>query len=83
MASHGEEDLVASTTAGFKVGEKKTLEEYTKLGEISFITLCSDLLWHVERLSHNLHAMTFRTRFVFVLCHLRRDAWIPIIAFRP
>ncbi|MCJ1423523.1 hypothetical protein MMC29_001407 [Sticta canariensis] len=33
MASHGEEDLVATTTAGFKVGEKKTLEEYTKLDQ--------------------------------------------------
>lgn len=36
MASHGDEDLVASATAGFKVGEKKTLEEYAKLGEIIF-----------------------------------------------
>ena len=33
MASHGEDDLVASKTEGFKVGEKKTVEEYAKLGE--------------------------------------------------
>ena len=33
MASHGEDDLQASTTEGFKVGEKKTVEEYAKLGE--------------------------------------------------
>lgn len=34
MASHGEEDLVATKTDGFKVGEKKTVEEYAKLGEL-------------------------------------------------
>ncbi|OJJ50886.1 hypothetical protein ASPZODRAFT_280989 [Penicilliopsis zonata CBS 506.65] len=32
MADH-EDDLTASKTAGFKVGEKKTLEEYTKLDQ--------------------------------------------------
>ncbi|KAL9610814.1 MAG: hypothetical protein Q9167_004514 [Letrouitia subvulpina] len=31
MASQGDEDLVASKTDGFKVGEKKTVEEYAKL----------------------------------------------------
>ncbi|KAL9032625.1 MAG: hypothetical protein Q9214_007888, partial [Letrouitia sp. 1 TL-2023] len=30
-----DEDLVASKTDGFKVGEKKTVEEYAKLGESS------------------------------------------------
>ena len=33
MASQGEDDLQASTTEGFKVGEKKTVEEYAKLGQ--------------------------------------------------
>jgi Rho GDP-dissociation inhibitor len=33
MAHVEEDDLVASTTEGFKLGEKKTLEEYTQLGE--------------------------------------------------
>ena len=33
MASAADEDLVASKTDGFKVGEKKTVEEYAKLGE--------------------------------------------------
>ena len=33
MASHGDDDLVASKTEGYKVGEKKTVEEYAKLGE--------------------------------------------------
>jgi Rho GDP-dissociation inhibitor len=33
MASqHHEEELVPEQTAGFKVGEKKTLDEYQKLG---------------------------------------------------
>ena len=33
MASQAEDDLQASTTEGFKVGEKKTVEEYAKLGQ--------------------------------------------------
>lgn len=33
MPTQGEDDLQASTTEGFKVGEKKTVEEYAKLGE--------------------------------------------------
>ena len=33
MASQGDDDLVASKTEGYKVGEKKTVEEYAKLGE--------------------------------------------------
>ncbi|KAL9038635.1 MAG: hypothetical protein Q9180_003017 [Flavoplaca navasiana] len=35
MASAGDEDLVASKTDGFKVGEKKTVEEYAKLAPSS------------------------------------------------
>ena len=34
MASQGDDDLQASKTEGFKVGEKKTVEEYAKLGEL-------------------------------------------------
>lgn len=33
MAAQGEDDLQASTTEGFKVGEKKTVEEYAKLDQ--------------------------------------------------
>jgi Rho GDP-dissociation inhibitor len=32
MADH-EEDLVANKTEGFKVGEKKTIQEYQQLGK--------------------------------------------------
>lgn len=32
MASRHEDDLAPSKTEGFKVGEKKTLDEYAKLG---------------------------------------------------
>ena len=32
MADHND-DLTASKTEGFKVGEKKTIEEYKQLGE--------------------------------------------------
>lgn len=38
MTEH-EDDLVASKTEGFKVGEKKTIEEYTKLGMSRLYTL--------------------------------------------
>ena len=31
-SSSADDDLVASKTEGFKVGEKKTVEEYAKLG---------------------------------------------------
>ena len=36
MTSQGDEDLVATKTDGFKVGEKKTVEEYAKLGKLNF-----------------------------------------------
>jgi Rho GDP-dissociation inhibitor len=32
MADH-EDDLAASKTEGFKLGEKKTIEEYAELGK--------------------------------------------------
>ncbi|KAI4232224.1 MAG: hypothetical protein L6R40_007472 [Gallowayella cf. fulva] len=39
MASAGDEDLVASKTDGFKVGEKKTVEEYAKLVQQSTLSM--------------------------------------------
>lgn len=38
MTDHHEDDLAASKTEGFKVGEKKTIEEYTQLG---MLTICT------------------------------------------
>ena len=32
MASHADDELQSEGTKGFKIGEKKTVEEYTKLG---------------------------------------------------
>ena len=32
MASQADDDLVASKTEGYKPGEKKTIDEYAKLG---------------------------------------------------
>ena len=32
MASQADDDLIASKTEGYKAGEKKTVEEYAKLG---------------------------------------------------
>lgn len=42
MANQGEDDLQASTTEGFKVGEKKTVEEYAKLGECMKLNIFDD-----------------------------------------
>ena len=44
MASQVEDDLAPEQTEGFKVGEKKTVEEYTKLGERR-THLVVNLLW--------------------------------------
>jgi Rho GDP-dissociation inhibitor len=33
MASQGEQDLLPEQTEGFKVGEKKTLDEYKNMGK--------------------------------------------------
>ena len=33
MASQAEDELAPSQTEGFKVGARKTIDEYTKLGE--------------------------------------------------
>lgn len=47
MASAADEDLAASKTDGFKVGEKKTVEEYAKLGKLSIYCLLSMVrLWN-------------------------------------
>jgi hypothetical protein len=36
MASHGEQDLLPEQTVGFRVGEKKTLDEYKNMGKHRF-----------------------------------------------
>lgn len=36
MSGQADDDLVASKTEGYKAGEKKTLDEYHKLGKQSF-----------------------------------------------
>lgn len=38
MADHHEDDLNPTKTEGFKVGEKKTVEEYQQLGRCSSST---------------------------------------------
>lgn len=35
MADHHDDELASTTTEGFKVGEKKTLDEYKELGTLS------------------------------------------------
>ena len=35
MASHGDDELAAEQTEGFKVGEQKTIDEYQKLGTLN------------------------------------------------
>jgi Rho GDP-dissociation inhibitor len=36
MVDHHDDDLAAQKTEGFKVGEKKTLQEYQELGKSCF-----------------------------------------------
>lgn len=40
MSGHNDDELVASKTEGYKLGEKKTVDEYTKLG-VSCHVVCS------------------------------------------
>ena len=46
-----EDDLAPSKTEGFKVGEKKTIDEYQKLGKFAPL--------HVPRLLHELSSPTY------------------------
>lgn len=41
MASHPEDDLTAEHTEGFKVGEKKTIDEYQQLGKSRLYPACT------------------------------------------
>lgn len=63
MASQGEDDLQASTTEGFKVGEKKTVEEYAKLGECMKLSFWTTDLHSLSQLRSNLQ---------FIMPSLRR-----------
>lgn len=53
MTNSADEELVASKTEGFKVGEKKTLEEYAKLGRAftCVIRVVFDIINFKERFS--------------------------------
>ena len=47
-AAHHEDELAAEQTAGFKVGEKKTIDEYQNLGKHTFaefhiVSICSSI----------------------------------------
>ena len=44
MASNAEDELAAEQTEGFKVGEKKTIDEYQQLGETTSIHIAFDYL---------------------------------------
>lgn len=48
MVTNAEDDLAPTETEGFKVGEKKTVEEYQKLGELQ-LNSCTVVLPSVER----------------------------------
>jgi Rho GDP-dissociation inhibitor len=43
MASQADDDLTASKTEGYKAGEKKTVEEYAKLGPSQSSSLRIDI----------------------------------------
>ena len=56
MANQGEDDLQASTTEGFKVGEKKTVEEYAKLGQCMKLKFSNDKTIHPLSYPHPLYS---------------------------
>lgn len=55
MASREEDELAPSNTEGFKVGEKKTVEEYQKLGKDRRQTGLDSFFWTLY------HALQFYT----------------------
>jgi hypothetical protein len=62
MASNeidNEQDLLPEQTEGYKVGEKRTLDEYHKMGTFAFVLIMT----HIIPLVH-----CFLTRFILVLC---------------
>ncbi|KAJ5492369.1 RHO protein GDP dissociation inhibitor [Penicillium expansum] len=44
MADHHDDELASTATEGFKVGEKKTLDEYNQLGMFCQLQLLSNIL---------------------------------------
>lgn len=56
-SSSADDDLVASKTEGFKVGEKKTVEEYAKLGTLG-ISQSSCRVHSVLGIKHLIMSMT-------------------------
>ncbi|KAL9596469.1 MAG: hypothetical protein Q9219_005775 [cf. Caloplaca sp. 3 TL-2023] len=75
MASTADEDLTVSKTDGFKVSEKKTVDEYTKLGEpsvpriVSVVHLHEAMEWWLD-----LYCMPSRKRLSYTQAHeLRRS----------
>ena len=58
MASHGDDDLAASQTEGYKAGQKKTLEEYQNLGKWHIMVIAS-LELECTYLHHRKAALSF------------------------
>lgn len=62
MASSQDNDLIPEQTEGFKVGEKKTIDEYKQMGMYSTLRRCSsDILPHASK-----HICTFNGLFLFL-----------------
>lgn len=52
MTDH-QDELAAEKTEGFKVGEKKTLQEYQELGMLSLPFLPANGIWHLYLIYHS------------------------------
>lgn len=75
MASHGEQDLLPEQTEGFKVGEKKTIDEYKNMGmltKILYVTSHKTFPHSLaSRLSRRLWDQTFTRRvFEALICFI-------------
>lgn len=75
-SSSADDDLVASKTEGFKVGEKKTVEEYAKLGmsgisqySYSLIRLSAS---HCPCIKHSITFMSLLSMILICKMQLRR-----------
>lgn len=69
MTNSADEDLVASKTEGFKVGEKKTIEEYAKLGRAftCIIRVVFDIINFKERFG-SYNALSLVAYEIVTLC---------------
>ncbi len=73
--SNQQDELAPEKTEGFKVGEKKTLEEYKTLGTfVRFLVMPENSLtsgWFIPMLGYTFYMSSLHRRSYSVLCFVR------------